>query len=170
MTDENVKIKVPVAWLPAGLISWYAPGGTPVALVTSWVALIGGKSPRLRTSWHGSQDSLSRFWSGGDFVYNVPHEFCLGRIRDVMRTGRLCLDVKADLDYNCQSGIASVAPRLISCMVQLECINGRLVESGGESELCGDVVRLHRGRSVLNPIEIPDLCAIQPFGPIAFDE
>ncbi len=162
MDNSKQEILAPVAWLPAGLVSWYAPGGVPAALVTSWVALVGGKHPRVRTAWHGKQDSMSRFWSGGDFVYNVPHEECLEKIREVMRQGRLCLNPETDLNYKCMSGVASVAPRLVDCRVQIECINGVLVDSGGEVELCGDVVRLHRDRTVVDPGEIPDLCAIEP--------
>lgn len=162
MDDHTDEILAPVAWLPAGLISWYAPGGHPVALVTSWVALLGGKHPRVRTSWHGKQDPHSRFWSGGDFVYNVPHESCLDKIRQVMKYGRLCLKAEDDLGYSCTSGIAAVAPRLVECRVQLECINGQLVDSAVDRELCGDIVRLHRDQTIVDPSKIPDLCAINP--------
>lgn len=162
MAEDTYEIKAPVAWLPAGLITWYAPGGAALALVTSWVALIGGKHPRMRTAWHGNHDPLSRFWSGGDFVYNVPQADCLEGIRDAMKLGRLCLYAETDLGFQCTSGIASVAPRLLDCLVQVECINGKLMESGTETELCGDVVRLHRDQVTINPNDIPDLCAIQP--------
>ena len=80
-----------------------------------------------------------------------------------MHEGRLCLDPEKDLDYVCASGLASVAPRLLDCRVQIECINGKLVASpGGVVELCGDVVRLHRDKVVVDPDEVPELCAIEP--------
>lgn len=163
MPETIHDIFVPITWFPAGLISWYAPGGVPVAMATSWVALIGGNAPRMRTAWHGVHDSVSRFWTGGDFVYNVPDENRLEKIREVMCRGRLCLNAEDDLNYHSTSGVAAVAPRLIDCRVQIECVNGKLVESGRDVELCGDVVRLHRGQTVINPGEIPDLCAIEPF-------
>lgn len=164
MSEKSHEIFAPVAWLPAGLISWYAPGGAPVALVTSWVALIGGMNPRMRTAWHGNQDAASRFWAGGDFVYNIPDEASLREIRRMIQYGQLCLHAENDLKYDCMSGIASVAPRLINCRVQIECVNGKLIDSGGEIELCGDVVRLHRDQVVIVPGQIPDLCAIEPLG------
>ena len=155
-------MKGPVAWLPAGLISWYAPEGSPVALVTSWIALIGGKGPRVRTAWHGCHDPLSRFWPGGDFVLNVPSKQGLVEIQRVMINGRVCLTSQDDFDLACAAGIAAVAPRLLNCAVQLECVNGRLVEMGADFELCGEVVRVHRNQIVIDPGQIPDLCAIRP--------
>ena len=166
MIDQSFEIKAPVAWLPAGLISWYAPDGAPVTLVTAWVALVGGDNPRIRTAWHGRYEPLSRFWVGGDFVLNVPYETDLGRIREVMRRGSLCLNAEEALGYSCVSGIASAAPRLLDCAVQIECVSGRLVESGFDAELCGDVVRVHRDKVIVDPADIPDLCAIQPLIPL----
>lgn len=165
MKEPPVLVKTPVAWLPAGLISWYAPGGLSVALVTSWVALIGGHRPRIRTAWHGRHDALSRFWAGGDFVLNVPHEKCLGKIREVMAEGKLCLNAETDLGLECVSGLAALAPRLLDCAVQIECVAGKLFDTGFEAELGGDVVRLHRGHMIVDPFEIPDLCVVQPLSP-----
>lgn len=164
--DNKNKIRTPIAWLPAGLISWYAPGGAPLALVTSWVALIGGERPSLRTAWHGHQDPLARFWLGGDFVYNVPHDVGLDQIRDVMRQGKLCLNAGDDLGLDVKPGLAALAPLLSGCAVQLECVQGRLVEAGADSDLCGEVVRLHRGTVVLSPADVPEFCAIQPLSPM----
>ena len=167
MTEQSFEIKAPVAWLPAGLISWYAPDGSPVTLVTAWVALVGGDNPRLRTAWHGRHDPLSCFWSGGDFVLNVPYEKELDKIREVMSQGKLCLNAREALGYACTSGVAAVAPRLLDCAVQIECRSGRLIDSAFDTELCGDVVRVHRDKVVVDAIDIPDLCAIQPLIPLA---
>jgi flavin reductase (DIM6/NTAB) family NADH-FMN oxidoreductase RutF len=165
MIEPPFEIKAPIAWLPAGLISWYAPDGLPLALVTSWVALVGGDRPRVRTAWHGRHDPLSRFWTGGDFVLNVPHEIGLDKVREIMYQGKLCLHAEADLGYACASGVAAVAPRLLDCAVQIECAGGRLVDGGPEAELCGDVVRMHRDQVIIDPADIPDLCAICPLSP-----
>ena len=162
MIEPPIEIKAPVAWFPAGLIGWYAPGGIPVILVTSWVALIGGDSSRVRTAWHGRHDPASCFWPGGDFVLNVPYEGELDKIREVMRQGRLCLNAEADLGYRCVSGIAAVAPRLLDCAVQIECVGGRLIDTGFDTELSGEVVRVHRDQVIIDPADIPDLCAINP--------
>ncbi len=166
MIEQSFEIKAPVAWLPAGLISWYAPDGSPATLVTAWVALVGGDNPRIRTAWHGRYEPLSSFWVGGDFVLNVPYETDLGRIQEVMRQGSLCLNAEGSLGYSCVSGIVAAAPRLLNCAVQIECVSGRLVESDFDAELCGDVVRVHRDNVVVDPVDIPDLCAIQPLIPL----
>lgn len=165
MSDLQFKVKVPVAWLPAGLISWYAPGGEPLVLVTSWIALVGGDHPRLRTAWHGSCDIDSHFRLGGDFVLNVPHASGLEAIRRIMGEGRICLNAEEDMAYSCSSGIAAVAPRLLECAVQIECVGSRLAETSFDAELSGDVARVHREGVNLDPIDIPDLCAIHPLSP-----
>jgi flavin reductase (DIM6/NTAB) family NADH-FMN oxidoreductase RutF len=151
--------------LPAGLISWYALGDLPVALVTSWVALVGGERPRIRTAWHGRHDPLSRFWAGGDFILNVPHETDLEKVRKIMGRGKLCLNAEGELGYACASGVAAIAPRLLDCAIQIECVGGRLVDAGSEVELCGDVVRMHRDQVLIDPADVPDLCAVNPLSP-----
>ena len=166
MTEQPFGTKAPVAWLPAGLISWYGTGGSPVTLVTSWVALVGGDRPRLRTAWHGRHELLSRFWAGGDFVLNVPFEGGLVAIREVMSQGKLCFNAELDLGYACVPGTAAVAPRLLDCAVQIECVGGRLIDAGFEADLCGDVARVHRGTVVIDSVDIPDLCAIYPLSPL----
>lgn len=165
MVEHPFEIKAPLAWLPAGLISWYTTGGLPLALVTSWVALVGGDRPRIITAWHGSHEPLSRFWAGGDFVLNVPCKSGLGVIREAMRQGKLCLRAAEDLDYLCVPGASAVAPRLVDCAVQIECVGGRLVDGGFDAELYGDVVRVHRDKVVIDPRGILDLCAIYPLTP-----
>lgn len=165
MPDLPYDIKVPLAWLPAGLISWYAPGGEPLVLVTSWIALLGGDQPRLRTAWHGRCDSDSSFRTGGDFVLNIPHASGLEAIRRIMGEGKLCLNAEKDMAYSCSSGIAAVAPRLLECAVQIECVGGCLAETDFDAELSGNVARVHREGVNLDPVDIPDLCAIQPLSP-----
>jgi flavin reductase (DIM6/NTAB) family NADH-FMN oxidoreductase RutF len=165
MNEPSFGSKVPVAWRHAGLISWYGPDGNPLVLVTSWIALVGGSSPRLRTAWCGRFDSGSRYWSGGDFILNVPHESDLETIRKIMDKGKFCLHAEEELNYSCLSGITATAPRLLECAVQIECVGGRLIETDFDAELCGDVVRVHRDGVNLDPLEIQDLCAISPLSP-----
>lgn len=162
MNEPSLVVKAPVAWRPAGLISWYGSDGAPLVLVTSWVALVGGSSPRLRTAWCGRFDSGSRYWSGGDFILNIPHDVDLETIRKGMADGKFCLHAEEDLDYSCLSGIGAKAPRLLECAVQIECVGGRLLETDFDVELCGDVVRVHREGVNLDPLRIPDLCAVYP--------
>lgn len=166
MNEQPVKLKTPLVWLPAGLISWYGPGGLPVTLVTAWIALVGGERPRLKTAWYGRHEPLSRFWAGGDFVMNVPYESDLARIRKVMAEGKLCFNAELDLGYAFATGIAAVAPRLLDCAVQIECVAGRLINTSFYTDLCGDVVRVHKGEVVIDPLDVPDLCAIHPLSPL----
>lgn len=165
MNGQAFKIKAPVAWLPAGLISWYEPGDVPVALVTAWIALVGGDKPLIRLAWHGRDDPLSRFWTGGDFVLNIPCESEMVKIRDAMSCGKLCLNVEEVLGYTCLSGIVAAAPRLPGCGVQIECLAGRLVDSDFDTELCGHVACLHRDGVVIDASEMTDLCTIKPLTP-----
>ena len=165
MIEQSFEHISPAARLPAGLISWYATDGSPVTLVTAWVALVGGDNPSIRTAWHGRHDPLSHLWSGGDFILNVPYENELDKIRKVLGQGEFCL-YPQDLGYTFVSGIVAVAPRLLDCAVQIECVGGRLVESDFDAVLCGRVVRMHREQVVIDPTEIPELCAIQPLMPL----
>lgn len=165
MKNGISEIKAPIAWLPAGLISWYGPEGKAVALVTSWIAIIGGPSPRIRTAWHGRQDQLNDLWTGGDFVLNVPSSQGLDTISRAMSKGKLCFSEGEELNLDSVAGLVAVAPRLFDCAVQIECVDGNLFESGVDVELCGDVVRVHRGEVVIDPEKIPDLCAVQPLSP-----
>lgn len=166
MTDRIVEIKGPVAWLPAGLISWYCPEGKAVALVTSWIALIGGPSPQIRTAWHERKDRRSNAWAGGDFVLNVPYAEGLDAIRKTMANGKLCFTEGEELSLTSVAGLVADAPRLLDCAVQIECTGGALVESGVDVELCGNVARVHRDQVVIDPGEVSDLCAVQPLSPV----
>lgn len=150
---------------PAGLISWYGPDGSPLAAITSWVALIGGSCPTLRTAWYHRFDTETLCWPGGDFVLNLPHESDLEMIRKMMGQGRLSLHAKEELNYSCISGQAAAAPRFLECAVQIECVGGRFLETEFDIELCGDVARMHRDGINLNPHEIPDICAMLPLSP-----
>ena len=165
MPESSIEIKNSVAWLPAGLVSWYAPDGEPLVLVTSWIALVGGDMPRLRTAWHVRHDPDLRFWPGGDFVLNVPHESGLEEIGRMMSKGKFCLNAEDDLAYSCLAGTVAVAPLLLECAVQIECVGGSLTETDFDAELCGDVVLIHRDGVTLDPLDIPDLCAIYPLNP-----
>lgn len=166
MVETEYEIKPIISWFPAGLISWYAPDDIPYALVTSWVALIGGDAPCIITAWHGQYNALSRVWKGGDFVFNVPSEQGLQAIRDLMAQGKLCLDVCADLRQACVIGLVAAAPRLTGCSVQLECIGGTLSDSEYDTELRGEVVYLHRGPVSMAAADIKDLCAMQTLSPL----
>jgi len=167
MVETEYEIEPAVAWFPAGLISWYVPDGTPVALVTSWVALVSGDAPCMRMAWHGRFSPLSRLWTGGDFVFNVPSEPVLQVVRDLMARGKFCLDARVDLQQTCLRGVSAAAPRLTDCAVQLECVDGTLLDSGYDTELRGELIHLHKGSVSMAVAEIEDLCAVQPLSPLS---
>jgi flavin reductase (DIM6/NTAB) family NADH-FMN oxidoreductase RutF len=153
----------PVQALPAGLITWYAPGGRPVALVTYWMAMIGGESPRVRASWPGRRDPRSLFWPGGDFILNIPDEKSLPLIRKMVSQGCLCLDVENDLGEVATSGSTVCAPRLARCPCQLECCGGRVENITAEPEVSGHIVLLHLGATEMQVQSGLDLQEINPF-------
>lgn len=162
MVVSSFRIKAPLAWLPAGLISWYDADCNPMVLVTPWIALVGAPLPRLRTAWYGHYDSDTRFCPGSDFVLNMPHDRDLETIRSIVNQGKFCLHAEQELGYSCLSGGAAAAPRLLGCVVQIECLAGQLLETNFDTELCGDVVSMYRDGVNLELLEIPDLCASRP--------
>lgn len=87
------------------------------------------------------------------------------KIRELMRRGKICLNAEKDLNYSCSSGLVSLAPLLLDCAIKIECADGRLVDCGPVSELCGDVVRIHREQVAYDPADIPDLSAVNPLTP-----
>lgn len=153
----------PVGWLPAGLVSWYTPGGQPVAMVVGWMALICGPDPRLRVAWPGRRDALARFWPGGDFVLNVPGADCLARLYPLVDAGTRCLPLLEDLGLVVRPGSKVKAPRLWGCPLQFECQDGCVASDLFEPEVVGRVVLLHRNDTQFDPSQVPDLCAINPF-------
>lgn len=168
MIEGSTDIKAPVAWLPAGLISWYAGSGLPQALVTSWVALVGGERPCLRTAWHGYSDPDSRLWGGGDFMVNIPYERDLVKIREVMRHGKLCLKGDEDLNYGYVPGLTAIAPRLLDCAVQIECVGGRLIDTGFDAELGGDVARVYRDNVAIDAVDVSGVCSVKNLSSFGF--
>jgi flavin reductase (DIM6/NTAB) family NADH-FMN oxidoreductase RutF len=163
---DYAHLKSFVPQMAAGLVSWYAADGRPHAIVTSWVTLIGGERPQLRLAWYGRHDPRSRFWPGGDFIFNVPDDAERPRLRSLLRGGHLCLDVDADLGYRCQTGAAAKAPCLTECSVQIECVGGRMCDEGFDVNLCGEVVRFRRGELAVAPEEVTELCDLWPFSPL----
>lgn len=153
----------PVEGLPVGLVSWYAPGERAVALVTYWVAMIGGEVPRLRASWPGRRDPRSLFWTGGDFVLNIPSEKSLPAIRQLARLGRVCLDVEDDLGVFPAEGELVHAPRMSNCPVQIECCRGCVDQGPVEPEVFGHVLLMHRGEICLPVGAGLDVAELDPF-------
>lgn len=153
----------PVEGLPAGLISWFAPGGRTVAVVTCWLAMVGGTEPRLRASWPGRRDACALFWPGGDFVLNIPDKKSLQMVSRFVRQGMICLDVERDLRITPLAGMLVQAPRLSTCPVQVECRNGSIDQSLFEPQILGAAVLMHRAGTVL-PVEAGlDVGELDPF-------
>mgnify|MGYP002398004014 CR=1 FL=1 len=155
--------RYPVGGLPAGLLSWYAPGQRPVALVTFWMAMIGGEQSRLRAAWPGRRDPRSLFWSGGDFVLNVPDGQDLTLIRGLVDRGILCFDIEQDLGMLAAPASQVEAPRLRHCPVQIECARGRVDTEPHEPEVTGEVIVMHCKDTATGMTASPDLDALQPF-------
>lgn len=157
----------PVAWLPAGLITWQAPGARTYALATGWMALVGGKTPRLRAAWPGQRDPASRFWPGGPFVLNIPDSRSLKKVGQLLDQGRACLDVAGDLEMTVHPAARVPVPCLDGCSLYFECLDGRILRDNFEPEVAGEVVLLRRDGVLLDPRDVPELCAISPFSPVA---
>jgi flavin reductase (DIM6/NTAB) family NADH-FMN oxidoreductase RutF len=162
MSGEKSEILAPVILSPTGLVSWYASDGTPVAQFASWVAIVSGRQPLLKSSLHNNQAPMFNFMPGSDFVYNIPMASLMDKIREVACPGQYRFRVDDELGCTCVPGIAVMAPCLKECSVQIECVNGRLLDSTGEMELSGEVVLLHRGHEIIDPSALPDLFAIEP--------
>jgi len=136
--------RAPLNWSPVGLVTWYAEDGTSLALLTPWMALLGGDVPSVRVAWPNRKNGCLELWRGGDFVLNLPTEQCLLTLRQVSRLGQLCLPAEDVLMGKCLTGLKVGAPRLAECPVQIECRAGVLVDNGYESDLCGEVALVHR--------------------------
>ena len=89
-------------------------------------------------------------------------ETTLNKLKNVVKE---VLNAEVDLGQTCEPGVVAAAPRLLDCAVQIECVAGKLVDASFDVELCGDVVRVHREKVVIDPVDIPDLCAIYPLSP-----
>lgn len=159
MDHLDLTSHVPVAWLPAGLISWYSQEGTPLALATSWLAIVCGKAPTVLAAWPGRQDAVAGSWRGGDFILNVLTDDCLEKVRQVVRHGHFCIAVTDVFGGNCPTGLAVKAPRLPGCPVQVECRGGIVSDEGFEPELSGEVALLHRGGELFGADAVSKMCA-----------
>lgn len=162
---DSPKILVPIDWLPAGLLTWYTSDRRVYALATPWIALVCRDGAYLRAACPDRQAEGTGFRPESDFVLNIPGDQCLPLIRRFVIEGTYCIDVAADLDQEVCAGIEVDAPRLAGCLVQLECRGGRLVETGFDPEICGEIVLVHRDRKILTPTEMPNLCASDLLSP-----
>jgi hypothetical protein len=166
--DESTMKKVyrnwkPVDGLPAGLISWFAPGGRTVAMVTYWLAMVGGTHPRVRASWPGRRGDCSLFWPGGDFVLNIPDKKNLQRVSKFVGQGMTCLDIERDLGITPVGGALVQAPRLSTCPVQIECRNGSIDQNLFEPQVLGDPVLMHHAGTLLPVRAGLDVSELLPF-------
>ena len=152
-----------VEGLPAGLISWFTPEGRAVAMVTYWLAMVGGAEPRVRASWPVRRDTCSSFWTGGDFVLNIPEGESLPMISRFTGQGIFCLDIERDLGVTPTDGDLVQAPRIPTCPVQIECKSGSIDQDFFEPQVFGSAVLMHRGGTSL-PVDTGlDICELAPF-------
>lgn len=126
------------------------------------MSLFNRQAPRLRAGWPGMGDARARFWPGGAFVLNVPREDCLPKVRALVNHGQVCFDVARELEVQTTCGLQVSAPLLHDCPMQVECGHGRLSTEGYAPEVVGEVILIHRLGTCLDPLDVPDLCALNP--------
>jgi len=151
---------LPIDGLPVGLATWFAPGG-PVAMFTSWLAVVNGCPPELRAGCPGRTAGDEHFPAGADFVINVPANAQIQKLRELLQEGvpGRPVPIAAGL---LQPARSVQAPLLTGCVLQIECAHGRLPGGEWEPELAGDILLLHRGGHFLKPADHPDFCALRP--------
>lgn len=152
---------LPINGSPVGLVTWYAPAG-PVAMLTSWLAVIDGQPPELRAGCSGRL-SLDDAPSGHrDFAINIPVDPSVPALQQLIARAASCVPVAISETAGCIPARLIHAPLLPGCALQIECSHGRTAVTGWDAELAGNVILLHRGGTLLAPATCPDFCAIQP--------
>lgn len=151
---------LPVASSPAGLVTWYAPGG-PVTVLASWLAIIDGQPPELRAGCAGRVADRRDLPEGTAFAINIPlnpEDAVLNEL--IARAASAPVAIDAATEFAPARSVH--APLLAGCALQIECAHGRIHPGEWEPEIVGDVVLLHRGGLLLNPATYPDFCALRP--------
>jgi flavin reductase (DIM6/NTAB) family NADH-FMN oxidoreductase RutF len=148
-----------------GLVTWYAPNGSAMALVVSWLGAIDGHPPLLKAGCSGQSLTPDLFPAGADFAVNLPAGF------DLPLLGCLLQQSSGGCPLSLAAGPHVVparrihAPLLAACWLQLECRNGQFLSRDWEAELVGDILLLHRGDVAYDPVDHPDFSALHPLRP-----
>ena len=152
---------LPIANPPVGLVTWYAPDGTAMALVTSWLGVIAGQPPELRAGCCGRPPHAAQFPAGIGFAVNIPARMDLPVLRDLVRPGIAgCAVVVAGAQL--APARCARAPLLAGCVLQIECAGGRVLPRDWEPELAGEILVVHRGGHTIEPAASPDFCTLFP--------
>lgn len=152
---------LPIDGAPVGLVTWYAPAGPAVAVLTSWLAVVNGRPPALRAGCSGRMLAGRPFPEGTDFAVNVPADMECQVLHELLRSRPE--DSPLLVAEHCLlPARAAHAPLIADCTLQIECARGRLLPGAWEPELAGDILLLTRGGSSLAPADYPDFCDLAP--------
>lgn len=153
---------LPIANPPVGLITWYAPTGAAVAVVTSWLGVVSGQPPELRAGCCGRPPKRELFAPGADFAVNIPLRMDASLFRALMSPGPsgCALTLLAGAKLARASSVH--APLLAGCVLQIECSGGRILPRDWEPELAGDIRLLHRDGHTIDAAACSDFCAVHP--------
>jgi hypothetical protein len=153
---------LPIDVAPVGLVTWFAPGGPAAALLTSWLAVVGGTPPQLRAGCGGCGLHEGQFPAGTDFAVNVPAERQFPKLQALIRDLRAGAPLMAvELAGLIPARMVS-APLLAGCALHLECARGSLMPGDWERELAGELLLLRRGAVTHTSAAGDDFCALWP--------
>ena len=151
MDNKPAHTRALIEWLPVGLLTWYGRDGCANAIITAWFAVLEGHRPRLRASWPTGPGAQLHLWAGADFVLNVPGDERLVAVRNLVKRGLVSFEIDSELDQDIVSGVRVCAPRLVDCILQIECTNSRLIEAEFDADIVGDVVLFHHHGAQIDP-------------------
>ena len=152
---------LPIGGVPVGLITWFGADG-PVAVLTSWLAVINGSPPELRAGCSGLSGTRASLPLDLDFAVNVPDTGQLAGLHQMMQGAACGFPVPIGTLSGLHPARSVHAPLLTGCALQIECAQGRLASGEWEPELAGDIVLLHRGGLFIDPADHHDFCALRP--------
>ena len=152
---------LPIGGVPVGLITWFGADG-PVAVLTSWLAVVNGSPPELRAGCSGLQGTNAALPAALDFAVNVPADGELAGLCELLQGGVTATPVPIGAVPGLHPARSVHAPLLAGCALQIECAQGRLASGEWEPELAGDIVLLHRGGLFIDPADHQDFCALRP--------
>lgn len=152
---------LPINGSPIGLVTWYASNG-PVVMLASWLAVIDGQPPELRAGYSARVPGGNDFPADADFIINIPADQGQPALDRLIAKAAAASPVAIDDSMPLARARSVQAPLLTECVLQIECVHGRLVPGRWDAGLSGEIVLLHRGGHFLSPASHADFCALQP--------
>jgi hypothetical protein len=153
---------LPIADPPVGLVTWYAPTGVAMALVTPWLGVLSGHPPELRAGCCGRPPERELLAPGTDFIVNIPLRMDAPLLRELLPPGTSGCAQMLLAGAQVAPARAVHAPLLAGCALQIECSGSRILPRAWEPELAGDIRWLHRDHQSIDPAAYPDFCAVHP--------